>query len=212
MKMPDDYYDHTRAEALDLLASCPRKVLDIGCGRGGVSREIRRRCLEAVVYGCDVHRDPNFDYDTVFAGFSQVNLETDRIPFEIGDFDLILLLDVLEHLSRPQEVLEQLVVQARPGCQFLVSLPNFHYYSNLAAIIRSGRFAYTDDGILDRTHLRFFGFEDAKALLSGLLQIERTLQFNPFENAKSRLIGRVFGPRYSAYQNIFLCRKAPSAG
>jgi 2-polyprenyl-3-methyl-5-hydroxy-6-metoxy-1,4-benzoquinol methylase len=209
--MADGYYDHARPEALDLLPSCPTRFLDIGCARGGVSRELRRRFPQAVAVGCDLFTDPDFDYSEVFSEFARVDLENEEIPYDLNSFDLILLLDVLEHLRQPDELFGRLVAGASDGCYFLVSLPNFHYYSNLFAIIRSGRFAYTEDGILDRTHLRFFGMEDARSLLAGHVEIQRTLAFNPFENTKSRLIGRLLGDRYRAYQNIFLCRKRASA-
>lgn len=205
--MDDGYYDHSRQEALDLLATCPNRILDIGCGRGGVTRELKRRCPQAKSVGLDLHLDPEYDYAAIFEEFAQVNLDRDALPVDISSFDLILLLDVLEHLREPETLVSHIASKARDGCYVLVSLPNFHYYSNLMAIVRSGRFPYEDSGILDRTHVRFFGFDDARDLLSPYFEIQRTLRFNPFENGKSRLIGRLFGDRYRAYQNIFLCQK-----
>lgn len=205
--MQDGYYDHSRAEALDLLPAHPRHVLDIGCGRGGVTRELKRRCPGVKSTGVDLFLDPAFAYSETFDSFGQLDLERDELPVDIASFDLILLLDVLEHLRDPQALLQRLADAAGDGCLFLVSLPNFHYYSNLLAIVRSGRFPYDDAGILDRTHLRFFGFDDARDMLGGPLDIVRSLAFNPFENGKSRWIGRLFGDRYRAYQNIFLCQK-----
>lgn len=205
--MQDGYYDHDRSEALDLLAKPPSHVLDIGCGRGGVTRNLKARYPQVRSMGVDVFTDPAFDYAGTFDRFAQVDLERDPLPEAIDQFDLILLLDVLEHLREPERLLHQLVGAARDGCYFLVSLPNFHYYSNLFAIVRSGRFPYVESGILDRTHVRFFGFEDAREMLAKELMILRSRAFNPFENTKSRLVGRVFGERYSAFQNIFLCQK-----
>lgn len=206
--MQDGYYDHSRSEALDLLPTCPSRILDIGCGRGGVSRALKVRCPQARSVGLDLFVDPSNDYAAVFEQFEQVDLERDALPVDVASFDLVLLLDVLEHLRDPEALLDKVVDNAQEGCYFLVSLPNFHYYSNLLKIVRSGRFVYDESGILDRTHVRFFGLEDAKDILSKKLKIVRTLAFNPFENAKSRMVGRIFGDRYRAYQNIFLCRKA----
>ena len=205
--MQDGYYDHSRSEALDLLPVRPERILDIGCGRGGVTRELKRRYPGAQSIGLDLYLDPAHDYATLFDDFAQVDLERDPLPVEIGSFDLVLLLDVLEHLRDPEMLLAKVAGAAKNGCHFLVSLPNFHYYSNLLTIVRSGRFPYDDAGILDRTHMRFFGFEDARLMLSQHLTVVRTLAFNPFENTKSRLIGRILGDRYRAYQNIFLCQK-----
>ncbi len=207
MTVQDGYYDHPRSEALDLLPACPKRILDIGCGRGGVTRELKTRCPQARSTGLDLFVDPTFDYDALFDEFFQVDLENGPLPVDLGAFDLVLLLDVLEHLRDPAVLLKRLVAGVPTGCYVLVSLPNFHYYSNLLSIVRSGRFRYDDSGILDRTHVRFFGLEDARDLLNGELTIRRTLAYNPFENAKSRLVGRFFGDRYRAFQNIFLCQK-----
>jgi trans-aconitate methyltransferase len=207
MKLQDGYYDHSRSEALDLLPTCPSIILDIGCGRGGVSRELRARYPQVRAVGLDLYVDPSNNYEAIFEQFTQIDLERDAPPVDLTKFDLVLLLDILEHLRDPVGLLGRLVDGVRPGCYFLVSLPNFHYYSNLIAIIRSRRFRYTNSGILDRTHLRFFGFDDAKDMLSDKLDVIDYLRHNPFENAKSRLIKRVFGDCYSAYQNIFLCQK-----
>lgn len=206
--MQDGYYDHSRSEALDLLPACPQRILDIGCGRGGVTRALKQRCPRAQSVGLDLFLDPDFDYASVFNEFAQVDLERDPLPVDIGSFDLVLLLDVMEHLRNPDALLDKLVPAATSGCYFLVSLPNFHYYSNLLTILRSGRFQYADAGILDRTHVRFFGLDDAQELLEKRLKILNVLPYNPFENVKSRMIGHLFGHRYRAYQNIFLCQKA----
>ena len=206
--MQDGYYDHSRSEALDLLPACPRRILDIGCGRGGVTRALKQRCPGASSVGLALFLDPDFNYASVFNEFAQVDLERDTLPVDVGSFDLVLLLDVMEHLRNPDALLDKIVPAAASGCLFLVSLPNFHYYSNLLTIVRSGRFPDTEAGILDKTHVRFFGRDDAHELLERYLTILNVLAFNPFENAKSRLIGRLLGDRYRAYQNIFLCRKA----
>lgn len=207
----EEYYDSPRSEAIDLLTACPRRILDIGCGRGGVTRELKRRCPLAQSVGLDVFFDPDHDYAVTFEQFSQIDLDRDELSVDVGSFDLVLLLDVLEHLRDPEALLARLAQNASEGCYFLISLPNFHYYSNLFTILRTGRFPYDESGILDRTHIRFFGFEDARVMVASQLEVVRTLAFNPFENFKSRLVGRFFGDRYRAYQNIFLCQKLDRA-
>jgi SAM-dependent methyltransferase len=81
-------------------------------------------------------------------------------------FDVIVAADVLEHLPRPDGLLESLVPLFAPGGVLMLSLPNV---ANVAvrASLAAGRFAYTDRGILDRTHLRFYTRATARALLAG---------------------------------------------
>lgn len=209
--MLEKYYDHSRCEAVDLIAKTPKKVLDIGCGRGGVTQEIKRRFPNVSSVGIDMFFDRDLEYDRIFEQFHLVNVEENQIPVDVSDFDLVLLLDVLEHLKKPEKLLGYIQNNLKCDSYVLVSLPNFHYYSNLMRIVKSARFPYSDAGILDRTHLRFFGYKDAVDLLEAQFEIVDTVAFNPFKNIKSRLVDGIFGGQYSAYQNIFLCRKSGHA-
>ena len=80
----------------------------------------------------------------------------DGLPDEVGSgFDVVLCADVLEHLRRPEDLLDELRNRVRPGGRVLASIPNFaHWYPRLR--VATGRFDYDRRGILDRTHLRFF--------------------------------------------------------
>ena len=87
---------------------------------------------------------------------------------EAGDwdapFDAVVCADVLEHLPRPEELLARIRTWLRPGGTLLVSLPNVANVTVRAALL-AGRFAYTERGILDRTHLRFYTRRSARALI-----------------------------------------------
>jgi 2-polyprenyl-3-methyl-5-hydroxy-6-metoxy-1,4-benzoquinol methylase len=70
-------------------------------------------------------------------------------------YDVVVLGDILEHLPSPEVILQKLVEQQAVGTKFIISVPNI---ANLWIRLNllTGRFEYTDRGILDRTHLRFF--------------------------------------------------------
>ncbi|MDP1026417.1 methyltransferase domain-containing protein [Sphingomonas sp. KR1UV-12] len=210
----EGYYDNGRPETIDMLVERPARVLDIGCGRGGVTRELQRRHPGLVSVGMDAFCDSSHNYRTTFDEFHHVDIEAAELPVDLATFDLVLLLDVLEHLRDPHSFFERMTAQLNYGCYILVSLPNFHYYPNLLRIIWSGRFQYQSEGIMDRTHLRFFGYKDARDMLAKDVSIIRYIAHNPMESRKSRIIGRIFGDQYRAYQNLFLCRKGelPSSG
>jgi SAM-dependent methyltransferase len=78
------------------------------------------------------------------------------IPAEAGgDFDVVVLADVLEHTVTPARVLAEVRGRLAPGGTVLVSIPNFaHWYPRLR--VAAGRFDYDRRGILDRGHVRFF--------------------------------------------------------
>jgi 2-polyprenyl-3-methyl-5-hydroxy-6-metoxy-1,4-benzoquinol methylase len=70
-------------------------------------------------------------------------------------YDLLLFGDTLEHLPRPDEVLRRLHTKLRPGGHLVVSIPNIANWTVRLRLLM-GQFRYTDRGILDRTHLRFY--------------------------------------------------------
>ena len=70
-------------------------------------------------------------------------------------FDFVLLLDVLEHLRDPLAVLERLRDRVAPGGRVIASIPNVTHGAVRLSLM-SGAFTYTETGLLDRTHLRFF--------------------------------------------------------
>ena len=69
--------------------------------------------------------------------------------------DCLVLGDVLEHLLDPWAALTRLARLVRKGGQVLACIPNVQHYSVLVNLLR-GRWDYQDEGLLDRTHLRFF--------------------------------------------------------
>jgi SAM-dependent methyltransferase len=79
------------------------------------------------------------------------------LPLEelTGEYDLIVAADVIEHLPRPAQTLQEARSLLRPGGQLLLSVPNFaHWYPRIRVLL--GAFGYDRRGILDDTHLRFF--------------------------------------------------------
>jgi 2-polyprenyl-3-methyl-5-hydroxy-6-metoxy-1,4-benzoquinol methylase len=81
-------------------------------------------------------------------------------------FDAIVCADVLEHLAEPERVLSSVREWIAPGGVLLVSLPNVANAAVRLSLL-AGRFAYTEKGILDRTHLRFFTRKSGRNLIEG---------------------------------------------
>ncbi len=70
-------------------------------------------------------------------------------------YQVVICADVLEHMASPEAALQRLISLQPDGCIFLVSVPNVaNLWVRLNLLF--GKFEYTDRGILDRTHLRFF--------------------------------------------------------
>ena len=86
----------------------------------------------------------------------------------------MLLADVLEHLAEPLKLLEDAKQRLEPDGVLLVSLPNVAHRS-MRAQLAVGRFDYTNKGLLDRGHLRFFTHASALRLFhdAGLEVVSR---------------------------------------
>jgi predicted TPR repeat methyltransferase len=137
-------------------------LLDLGFGTGEFSRRIRPRCrhlsgIEADPAAASAARDV---FDDLFVGDLLEGLGKARG----GPFDVIVAGDVLEHLARPEDAMGPIRALLAPGGRLLVSLPNVANVTTRLALL-AGRFDYQDRGILDRTHLRFFTWKTARALL-----------------------------------------------
>jgi len=98
------------------------RVLDIGCGRGGLLREFRRRDWE--VQGLELN-----EWSAAHAR-EVLNLPVhvgpmERLPWPDGHFDAVILWHVLEHLPDPQAALTEARRVLRNGGTLLVGVPNF---------------------------------------------------------------------------------------
>jgi trans-aconitate methyltransferase len=78
----------------------PARVLEIGCGIGGVSWRMSRRWPQAEVVGLDVSHELVRTAETLFTSPRLVFLEGPLSPGRVrGRFDLIVLMDVYEHIA-----------------------------------------------------------------------------------------------------------------
>lgn len=172
---PVSYFSSARQDIEPLLPTSTRRVLEVGCGTGTTLAWLKQtgRCELAV--GVEMFEQAaqaaRQHADRVVVGNAEVLIEN---AFDVASFDLILCLDVLEHMVDPWAFVAQAQALLVPGGTFIASLPNVRHLAVLAPLLLRGRWRYTTDGILDRTHLRFFTRESAIALLdSGALSVTR---------------------------------------
>jgi 2-polyprenyl-3-methyl-5-hydroxy-6-metoxy-1,4-benzoquinol methylase len=160
-----------------------QRVLELGTGPGTVTRILHSK-------GCKV-TGVEMDSETLAmcAPFCertlQANLEDPAWHASLAGekFDVVMCADVLEHLRDPRPLLSLLPTFLNDTGCVLMSLPNATHLSVVASLM-AGRFPYQSKGLLDNTHLRFFGRDDIDALLRecGLVwQRWETVQLDPSE-------------------------------
>jgi SAM-dependent methyltransferase len=98
------------------------RVLDVGCGDGYLVRELRTPLRFRHVVAQDIHMSEELARELNAPGVEFVR-ELTQIDYQA---DLILLLDVLEHLPDPRALLLDLMRQRlAPGGRFLITVPAF---------------------------------------------------------------------------------------
>lgn len=223
---PEVYEDKTgmryssHREALRLVASLrPRTLLDLGSGPGFIARACQD--LGVRVTGLDM-RAP---LPGSMSDFVRHDLERE-LPVDPFAHDMVLLLDVIEHLARPEAFLIALRNQSRalrpgePATRVVISTPNVAFAA-IRLNLLFGRFNYAERGILDITHKRLFtGPSLLRALRDCGYRVERTLPIGvPFEavvpGPAGRALGRLGGalarlwPTMFAFQMMVVCTPLP---
>lgn len=162
--MDQHYFSHVRREIAPLLPDHMQRVLEVGCGEGATLAWLKQQNRAQQVVGVE--------YSEAAAAVARQHLDqvwqgdVEKLPLEtLGQFDVVLCLDVLEHLVDPWQTLQRLRGLLRPGGCIIVSVPNVQHYSVVLPLLLHGRWPYQAAGILDRTHLRFFTRSSAEQLL-----------------------------------------------
>src|SRR5215211_787229 len=100
------------------------RVLDIGCGLGAYVANFGRFTDEA--YGMDV--DPPRVQEGRRRGIGSLMLAAaESLPFADGTFDLIVLNEVIEHVSDDRATLREAMRVLRPGGRVVIYAPNRLY-------------------------------------------------------------------------------------
>jgi len=140
-------------------------VLDIGCGSGALGAWIKRENRQAVVHGVDISAEAGITAAERLDSFWCVDLDLSPLPETGLKYDLIILGDILEHLKRPDLFLAGINDHLAADGKVIVSVPNIANYSIRLRLL-FGQFRYTETGIMDRTHLRFFTWHSFSELIN----------------------------------------------
>jgi 2-polyprenyl-3-methyl-5-hydroxy-6-metoxy-1,4-benzoquinol methylase len=183
------YFRRVRHDIDQLLPASARRILDVGAGVGATSAWLKARypgSTTIALEGNEAIRDElagNVD--------EAVILDLNGPIPDVGAPDLVLCLDVLEHLMQPVEVLKRVTSTMADGGTVIVSVPNVAHVSVALPLLLQARFEYRDAGILDRTHLRFFDRRSAVALLNEAGFIVRRGIRLGFDGPRARLFDAV---------------------
>ena len=132
-----------------------KTVLELGAASGHVTKALKS--LNNVVTA--VERDARFSENLSEIADEVIITDLDwldlRERLSGKKFEVVLAGDVLEHCSKPELVLLQIHDLLTPDGYVVISLPNVAH-GDVRLSLLTGTFDYSDTGLLDRTHLRFF--------------------------------------------------------
>lgn len=198
-------------------------VLDVGTGSGELGRYLseERSCVvDGVTYSeQEAALARPFYRQIVLADLESLDLET---LFPSGRYDFIVCADVLEHLRNPDRVLRACHTLLSDAGKLLISVPNTAYCGLIGELL-AGEFMYRTEGLLDRTHLRFFTRRSLLRLLNesnwhveAIHPLIRNIvdsEFQPLFQALPPAVSRYLLalPDSSAYQFIVRASARPEA-
>ena len=165
------------------------ELVDLGCGRGDFLYAFQRAGMHAV--GVDAEDLGKKDI------VGNINLETDKLPFEDNSIDVVFNKSIMEHLRSPDNILKESFRILKPGGRIISMVPDWHtcmyiYYDDHTHVQ-----PYTQTGLRDC--LRMYGFKDVES--------ERFYQLpvvwkHPTVVLICRLL-RLLGPVKKVYKNKF---------
>lgn len=144
-------------DILRIMPGSLKRVVEVGCSSGALAKAYTRINPDCKYTGIEI--DPAYaeisrEYcSEVICG----NVESldDENFLKLFPSDCWIFGDVLEHLYDPWALLRRIRLKLENGAQIIACVPNAQHWS-IQARLNSGLFRYEDQGLMDRTHIRWF--------------------------------------------------------
>ncbi|MBN9124143.1 MAG: hypothetical protein BGO99_06265 [Nitrosospira sp. 56-18] len=144
-----------------------KRVLEVGCGPGSITKILAQEG-QCRVTGLELDPEAIKKATPYCDTVMQADLNSPEWPRLLDGmerFDVVVAADVLEHLYDPWVALKRMVSFISPDGYLVISLPHVGHAAVASCLINSD-FEYRDWGLLDRTHIRFFGLKNIEALFA----------------------------------------------
>lgn len=149
------YFRNARREILPFIPTQTTRVLEIGCGEGEFAATLKAE-RQVQVTGIEPFEAAARIADARIDRVLHTDVNAGIVELKGELFDCIVCNDVLEHLVDPWDTLKRLLPLLADHGVLVASLPNMRYMPVLKDLVLKGEWRYQDQGVMDRTHLRFF--------------------------------------------------------
>lgn len=150
-----DYYSRQRSWPALFQIKHGGNFLDIGCGKGRLGTFLKNQ-IAAKVTGIEIFSEYAAEASKCLDAVMCGNIEELDLSAYAAQFDYVIFSDSLEHLLDPESALLKAKTMLCPDGALLLSIPNVRNFRVTIPLVVFGKFEYQDEGLLDRTHLRFF--------------------------------------------------------
>ena len=169
LKLTEKVVDLVRREPAEL------SVCDLGCGNGFLAA--RMAALGHQVVGVDAserllevaaahHQSPRVEYRYGLIGPDLTRALASR------QFDLVVSIDVIEHLYAPRTLIDTAADILKPGGRFIVCTP-YHGYLKNVAISALGHWDAHHSVAWDGGHIKYFSVRSLSAMVETRFAIDR---------------------------------------
>ncbi len=130
------------------------RVLDLGAGTGLIAKELKKKGCK--VTGLDMYPQENNPH---FEEYFVSNLDSPDFDFPMDSYDVVLMLDIIEHVNHPEYLMDFIRSKFHPTHRpkIIMTTPNIAFMVMRFQLLL-GNFNYGKKGILDRTHKRLFTY------------------------------------------------------
>ncbi|MBU4348480.1 class I SAM-dependent methyltransferase [Patescibacteria group bacterium] len=205
------YYNNARKDIIKIIPKNVKKILSLGCGAGITEKILEEKHIK--VTGIELNKKiaetAKKNMTKVFVG----NIEKINIPFK-KYFDCILYADSLEHLTNPQKSLILTEKYLKDKGFLIISFPNIRFWYTFYMLFFKKDWMYSDRGIFDSTHLKFFTLKSMKRLLKEtgykIVNVKRNYRLFEFPTKYNRLakfISIIFFKDLLTFQFIVVAEK-----
>lgn len=182
-------------------------ITDLGCMDGATLDGLSSTVTSKInYYGIDYSVPPKFINPNSFTFIKcDLNLDLDEIKNIINESDLILILDVLEHLHNPETFLEKISKMMKKNAQILISIPNASSVRKLVAWLKND-FPRDDIGYFDRTHRSWFTTKSIEKIIPKGVYVE-SIGYIYSKKTFFKLLQKITPSRLTSQFYIKLCKE-----
>lgn len=173
-KTVSSYYGNTNPDLLRIIPQNAKIVVEFGCGEGNLGATYKTYNPDCIYCGVELFDDAAEKAREKLDRVLVTNIDSLTLPelleglsLKKGEVDCIVYGDVIEHLTDPWKALEQHAKLLKKDGIIASCIPNIAHWSIIRQLIH-GQWTYSDDGLLDRTHLRFFSESTVRDLFDSL--------------------------------------------